>query len=344
MSNYTLDETKECLSLVSNIFIDWTEQVLDINDLEKLSIIGVGNSISSGWSNHSDDVKPLISKLDSYILGKANKRGICITTSSFPIAHNNSNENIYKFLSNNPSLSDVRNYFKQTLDAWKTDFGTTPLKYTIDKQSAINLYPDSDLHLDDFFDERTLSLVNFNGFTGEFLSNIKGGLTNAIDRELFFMEKIIELFLSKSNNSYMTVGNFPVFPKANPLNILINKKVNSRIQELISKSNKVVPGRVMYFDKTYLNFINLKDDEALNILEAIRKARSLSIIKIDNHPNTKLQYLYLSRYLLFIMQVLPKYIAWYKREYFSNDIVASKNVNLAHDFTNRIQSLNLHKL
>ena len=53
----SLDEIKNMLSDITEVFLSWSEDILDTNNLERLSLVGTGNSINSGWTNHSNDDK-----------------------------------------------------------------------------------------------------------------------------------------------------------------------------------------------------------------------------------------------------------------------------------------------
>ena len=132
-NNYrSLDDIKSILSETTDIFFKWSEEILDINNLERLSIVDIGNSINSGWTNHSDDVAPLMLKLLPYI--ESSKSNIIL--GAFPIGDNNSNTNILKFLESNPTEFDTYNRMIKTLDLWNHDFKNTPLRYSVSNEKA----------------------------------------------------------------------------------------------------------------------------------------------------------------------------------------------------------------
>ena len=307
--NYTLEEIKAILSEITSIFLNWSNEILDNNNLEKLSIVGLGNSISSGWTNHSDDVNPLILKLSPFI-EKLAKDESNILLGAFPIGDDNSNTNILKFLSSNPTELDTYNRMNLTLDVWHNDFGKTPLAYTTTKEKALSFYPkNNDIHLTNFYNNKTLTITNFNGFTGELLNKSKLTVNKKMELELNSMKEIINLILGLSDHSYLTVGNFPKLVNSYFLNYIIEANINRRIQNQIEKYNDNSDRKILYFDQTYLKFINFNDDNVKNIIDAISRRKSLDIVKIDNHPNVNLQYLYLCKYLLFIMHKCPLIIS-----------------------------------
>lgn len=163
-NNYrSLDDIKSILSETTDIFLKWSEEILDINNLERLSIVGIGNSINSGWTNHSDDVAPLMLKLLPYI--ESSKSNIIL--GAFPIGDNNSNTNILKFLESNPTEFDTYNRMIKTLDLWNHDFKNTPLRYSVSNEKALSFYPNAkNVRLSDYYDDKTLTITSFSGFTG----------------------------------------------------------------------------------------------------------------------------------------------------------------------------------
>ncbi len=329
-NNYrNLKEIKSILNEIVEIFLRWTDDILDANKFERLSIVGAGNSINSGWTNHADDVNPLMLKLLPYI--KSSKSNIIL--GAFPIGDNNSNANILKFLESNPTEFDTYNRMIETLDLWNHDFGNTSLAYMVSREKALSFYPkNKNIHLSDFYDDKTLTITNFSGFTGELLMPSKLTSREKLEKEFKSMIKIIQYFLSLSNNSYLIVGNFPKLVGnslvVNLINNVIETKINNKIRSQVNEYNDV-----MYFDETYLSLVNYIDDDAKNLLDAIKRAKSLRIIKFDNHPNVNLQYLYLCKYLLFLIEKFPLVISKNR----------SENIKLAGNYSNLDKVKKLHK-
>ncbi len=330
-NNYrTLDDIKSILSEITDIFLKWSEEILDINNLERLSIVGIGNSINSGWTNHSDDVAPLMLKLLPYI--ESSKSNIIL--GAFPIGDNNSNTNILKFLESNPTEFDTYNRMIKTLDLWNHDFKNTPLRYSVSNEKALSFYPDvKNVRLSDYYDDKTLTITSFSGFTGELLTPSKLTINEKIENEFKSMIGIIQYILGLSNNSYLIVGNFPKLVGNSPIVNLINNVVNTKINDRI-RTQVCGYEPVMYFDEIYLRLVNYKDDDAKNIIDAIRRIKSLNVIKLDNHPNVNLQYLYLCKYLLFMIEKFPLIISKNRNE----------NMRLAENYSANDKVKRIHRI
>lgn len=144
---------------------------------------------------------------------------------------------------------------------------------------------------------------------------------------------IIQYILGLSNNSYLIVGNFPKLVGNSPVVYLINNVVkttfNDRIKTQVNEYESV-----MYFDEIYLRLVNYKYDDAKNIIDAIRRIKSLNVIKFDNHPNVNLQYLCLCKYLLFMIEKLPLIISKNKNE----------NIRLAENYSANDKVKRIHRI
>lgn len=89
-----LVSVKNELDIISTLFVEFINDLLEEAKLEKINIVGIGNSISGGWTAVDNDVCPLILKLEPLLRDKSND----INLSSFALIGNNSNKRIYESL------------------------------------------------------------------------------------------------------------------------------------------------------------------------------------------------------------------------------------------------------
>lgn len=274
--------------------------ILELTNTNKINLVGIGNSISAGQTATDNNVQPWIKKLSPYICDKCKKAGADIELASFAIAGDNSNEKIYDFLASNPSLENVRNHFIHIFDSWKTEFNGTFLENYVDKDIALQFYLQYDKKFFDYYNSSSFTITSFNGCTGELLKNIsllfqRNGLDSILQKELFYLQQILFLVLELSQNSYVTVGNFPKISKKvlALLNVIITR-INKQIEDVTLKNE-----RTMYFDKITLDLIEIFNGK----------------IKIDNHPNLDWQYYSLYQYIIYLMNNLPLYIMKNNKDY-----------------------------
>lgn len=290
---YSLEKSYELLDIISQQFVAFLNNLMEITEVNEINLIGTGNSISAGWTAVNNNVCPWLDKLKPFVL--ANKSADTkINFATFSLAGQNANRNILEFLNNNPSLTDVRNHFITVFDGWKNDFNGTLFENYVDKTAALSFYPEGDKRLFDYYSDESFSITSFFGCTGELINDvdkIKDRVLNGeqlkevIALETTYLEKIINLLTNLSENSYVTVGNFPLIARKWLffLNNLINK-FNKEIEKVASNNDKT-----LYFAEAKLDLINVYNGK----------------IKIDNHPNLEWQYTTLYNYVIFLMQYLP---------------------------------------
>ena len=214
-----LNGVKRELSYISTLFAEFLCDLLEDANLKKVNMIGIGNSISGGWTAVDNDVCPLINKLggnELTLLPECHSKGIDIELASFTLIGDNSNKKIYNNLLENPSLSDIRRHFIDRFNFWKTHYANTPFANFVDLDAALLYYPVGDKQFKNFYGDGTLTITCFNGCTGKFLEHslryFLGMLLNDwgfLDEEIDYLCRIIEYLLGLSSCSYVTVGNFP---------------------------------------------------------------------------------------------------------------------------------------
>ena len=286
-----LTRVKNKLDLISTVFVEFICDLLDETKLTKINIIGIGNSISGGWTAVDNDVCPLINKLHPFLTQKSINASIDINLNSFALIGDNSNKRIYEALLKNPSLKEIKTYFEAMFDSWKITYNHTLFENYVNKEIALSYYSDSLARLNDFYNDNELTITNFNGCTGKFLENslhyFFGILRNNwsfLEDEINYLNKIIIYLTNLSNNSYVTIGNFPYLTHNY---LFLNKIINSINKKIKNGTSNL--DKIMYFNEIKLELINYKNGK----------------IKIDNHPSLFLQYMSLCNYLLFLITTLP---------------------------------------
>lgn len=285
-----LEKSMELLEQLSNIFIAFLNNLIEITETNRVNLIGVGNSISSGWTAIDNNVQPWLEKLHPFLDSKAKNKGIDLNILTFAIASDNSNERIYDFLKVNPTLEDVRINFDRTFDSWKKYFNKTPFENYVDKKIAMSFYHGGDNRLFDYYNTADFTITSFFGCTGELLQNLKkipfkDERRKIYEKEILYLQKLIALLVNKSQHSYMTIGNFPILTKK--WLVLFNvwiKEINDMLKALSDESMKTV-----YFEGCYLDFISRYNGK----------------LKLDNHPSVEWQYTSLVNYLKFLMNEIP---------------------------------------
>ena len=282
---YSLEESYDKLDNISKPFLKFIDKTLEQTNTNQFNIIGIGNSISAGWTAIDNNVCPWLEKLKPFI-DKNNTSHLPINFATFSIAGKNSNEQIYQFLTQNPTLDEVKKHFSIIFDEWKQIFDNTPFENYVNKEKALLFYPGGSKRLKDFYGQDIFTLTNFFGNTGEFLNhpeNIfsKEKRKRIFEKEILYLQKIISYIQKSSQNSYMTVGNFPYIAKHIPyLNSLI-QTINNQVKLCAAQDEKV-----RYFDKMYIDLI----------------IKYKGKFKIDNHPTLEWQYTALYLYINWILQ------------------------------------------
>ena len=286
-----LTSIKNKLDIISALFIEFICDLLEETKLQKVNLIGIGNSISGGWTAVNNDVCPLIDKLRPFLTQKCINAGIDINLNSFALIGDNSNEKIYESLLSNPSLKDIKDFFESMFDTWKVTYNHTLFENYVDKEIALSYYSDSLTRFNDFYKDDALTITNFNGCTGKFLENslhyfleILVNNWSFLEDEINYLNKIIIYLTNLSNNSYVTIGNFPYLTH----NYLFLNKIIASINKKIKNGTSNLD-KIMYFNEIKLELINHINGK----------------IKIDNHPSLCLQYTSLCNYLLYLIGTLP---------------------------------------
>ena len=253
-----ITQIQEELEMSSSLFVKFLCDILGEIHTPNINMVGIGNSISGGWTAVDNNVRPQLEKLHPYLDEKCAKARINLNLASFVNIGNNSNQRIYEFLAQNPSLHDVKEDFEYIFDHWKKKYNGTLFENYVDKKAALEYYFDSVVRLKDFYKEDTLTITNFNGCTGEFLENGKKyGLEilrnkwTFLDKEIEELKKTIQLITSLSDYSYMTIGNFPYLTNNYLFMNNLIERINQRIQRETSISDKVA-----YFNKVKIELIN----------------------------------------------------------------------------------------
>lgn len=313
---YELEKAQELLESASLTFIDFLKDAMFISKTDEIKFVGIGNSISAGWTATNDNVTPWIEKLKPFLEDKCKKEGVDIDFGAFTLASDNSNQQIYKFLLEDPTKHDVKEHFMQTFDSWKIEFDGTLFENLVDRTTCLECYSDSDRRLTDYFGKNKFTITSFNGCMGELIDSPKDlftphGLSKIIDKELLYLERIISLIVALSENSYITVGNFPEITKKYlfMLNIII-RKINEKIKMTTYKVDKA-----FYFRGINMDLIDRIDGK----------------LKLDNHPNLRRQCLSLYNYVIFLMRYLSGYLAAsYETDKFQKYLLLNPKTNRKH--------------
>ena len=284
---YSLEECYCLLDDISKVFVKFLNHLMEIMEVNQVNLVGVGNSISGGWTAINNNVCPWIEKLKPFI--DVNNHDLNIEFANFSIVGNNSNQQIYEFIKNNPSLSEVKKHFSSVFDNWKKVYKGSLLENYVDKEIALSFYLESNNRLLNYYGDDVFTLTTFFGCTGELLDHLnqvkfKEGREKIFQKEVLYMQKILLYLLSLSKNSYVTIGNFPYISRYIPIISSWIKDINKQIEDCAHHESKT-----MYFDGVYLDLVTLYNGK----------------LKLDNHPNLRWQYTSLYHYVHFLMQQIP---------------------------------------
>lgn len=280
------EKTSSNLIVVSKDLVRSLKKAKKKATWDKVRILGLGNSLASGWTAIDNNVEPLVNKLRPFIMPFAKEEDLDLELLSYPLASQNNNHNIYDFLRTNPSLSDVRKRFEASFDGWKKEFQNTPFENYVDKDVAMSYYPEGDRRLEDNFSDDILTFIFFNGSSGLILEKLmamteeskieplksiltKKGRKELYQEEIYYLKSIRDYLLSLSDNSILTIGNFPYFNT--PLGVF----VNPIISEFNGEIRKAVEGeKASFYEGMSLSFFEEYGGK----------------IKVDNHPTIDEQY------------------------------------------------------
>lgn len=296
LKKYHVLSEAEARTKIKKLSKEVVDKLLKLQEKEgfaSVTMLGIGNSVASGWSAVSNNVNPLINKLDEYILETAEQQGLDLETHSYVLCSHNSNDKIYEMLLQNPSLSDIKRRFEQSFDEWKEEFRDTAFENYVDRATAMQFYPEGELRFTDNFGSDKLTLTFFNGCSGlimerlyEILHNptpkdietifTKSGRKTLYEEEVKYLTKIRDLITGQSDNSYLTIGNFPYF------NTIAGYIVNPIVEEINQSISTVANHpKTTFYDGMMLSFFQDYDGK----------------LKVDNHPTVPEQYNSLVGYL-----------------------------------------------
>ena len=92
---YSLEECYCLLDDISKVFVKFLNHLMEIMEVNQVNLVGIGNSISGGWTAIDNNVCPWIEKLKPFI--DVNNYDLNIEFANFSIVGNNSNQQIYEF-------------------------------------------------------------------------------------------------------------------------------------------------------------------------------------------------------------------------------------------------------
>ena len=289
----SLDEAKIRLNNLSLKLVAELAKRKEQEEIKEINMLGLGNSISAGWSAINNDVKPLVNKLEDFIMPYSIKYDVPINIRSYILAANNSNQNIYELLKENPDLKRIHALFLETFLEWKRDFKDTPFENYVDKEIALAFYPENNVKLKDNFGEDKVTFSFFNGSTGLFCNEYvaisknpswqeakkiltKEGRKKILLEEQKYLIYIRDFLLKQSKSSYVTIGNFPYC--STPLGAFINpifKEFNNHIKSTTNLE------RTSFYNGITIAFIEQYEGK----------------LKLDNHPTIEEQYTSLVGYV-----------------------------------------------
>lgn len=281
----TKEEAIEKLQELSYSMNEYLKIMQEKHEFGKVNLIGIGNSISAGWSKVDQDVMPFVNKFGKIYKDTVNDN--MIETHSFTIMDKNSNQAIYEFLLQNPTLTEVYEVFEKDFRAFKKifRFRLSPFRNKIDWEIAKTLYEKSELTFEDCYKKDDINISLFNGFTGGLLFEpqkilTKEGREETFNIEIIYAKKIIDLL--KELNSYIIIGNFPEF----------STKLGDKLNKLIDEFNEKIKEFTIEEKITYLNYVTLQGFQKYNGKACI-----------DNHPTIDEQYTSLYRYINYLYKI-----------------------------------------
>lgn len=88
---YSLEKSYELLDEISKVFLNFMDHLMDFLQVEQVYMIGIGNSISAGWTATNNNVCPWLEKFKPFV-DSNNNLGLKIDFKTFSIAGENSNQ------------------------------------------------------------------------------------------------------------------------------------------------------------------------------------------------------------------------------------------------------------
>ncbi len=268
---------KEQIMEEGKIFTQIIKQYLCENKLEKAKIVGLGNSLTSGWSATNKDIRPFILKLKELLQQELSKSGVPIEFYNYSILSNETNKDLFSFLASHPTESDV----KKKLKGEQKEIDTAILN---------EFYPESDIELISCYGYNDLTISFLNCFMGKVFSSNENGQTffDSLDEEEAYLRKIIQFlkYLKQGNEkNIITVGNFPFISTqiGKIMNLPIHS-INKRIKRACEEKN------VFYFNANQMAFIQRNENHQKLIL--------------DSHPRIDEQYTILYKYMKYLEEIL----------------------------------------
>ena len=165
-------------------------------DKEKLVMVALGNSISTGFS-FCDDNKPL---LDRNILLETmcEEYGIDLYKYKFARSENNSDQNVLNWILNNYTEQDMNNMNRRDYENHEKNGNSLLTGKELDQYYGKSKV--DDVHIQDILfndGEDTANIVIYNGATGSFLDNItRGGIhkyKNGVNKDIGHIESVLSL-------------------------------------------------------------------------------------------------------------------------------------------------------
>ncbi len=296
---YSILSKDEAISRIidnSDLFFKNLEEYLKLMKIEKVNFVGIGNSLSAGWSAIDQDVRPFILKLQEIMKDQIIKKGFDISFYNYALAANNSNEKILNFLQGNPTEKDVKHHFINDVNQWKKKFDNTLLENYIDLNKALDFYPNSNTAFKNVYCDNILTFTLLNSCTGGFLESLKKkklkDMKDSFKKDKEYLVSIIDYLkqLKKENINLISVGNFPYISTSSGvlINKLIDYLINDDIQKICLNNN------VTYFNKNQIA-----------LFQKYKNPHTIAYgIKVDNHPRMDEQYTVLYYYFNSVTEML----------------------------------------
>lgn len=275
---YSLEESYEILDNLTKAFVPFLEHLMEILEVNRVNLVGVGNEVSAGFVNSSTPFTPWLDKLEPFI--EAHNTGLDINIATYSLLKKNSNLRIYQFLNGNPTGMDVKDNMIDALRSQKAGYDLSILKD----------YPDQATSFSNMYGDDIFTITNFIGSTGEILQHLdkaalKSNRMKMFEKEMLYFSKILSKLIVQSEHSYITVSNVPTPTRYVPLVSSKIKKVNKEIED-----KALAHLYTMFFDG-FTHDLMQKDQNGKNKLSFI--------------PDEEDQYQALCKYVEFLMQQLP---------------------------------------
>ena len=276
---YSLEESYEILDNLTKAFVPFLEHLMEILEVNRVNLVGVGNEVSAGFVNSSTPFTPWLDKLDPFIKAH-NNTGLDINIGSYSLLKNNSNFRIYRYLNSNPSGIDVKENMMKELRSQKGGYDL----------SILDNYPEKDIRFSNMYGDNIFTITNFIGSTGEILQHLdkaalKSSRMKMFEKEMLYFSKILSKLIVQSEHSYITVSNVTTPTRYVPLVSSKIKKFNKEIED-----KALAHLYTMFFDG-FTHDLMQKDQNGKNKLSFI--------------PDEEDQYQALCKYVEFLMQQLP---------------------------------------